>query len=119
MKKSPKVELGTLNNDQLDTSSNKKPDNAQRVRDTKDNGKKSGARKEKKNAGAAIKKFFRDLFSELKKVSWGKMRSTKNNKGVLSQTGIVLLFVLIAIIILTCMDLGLTALLNLLIGITG
>ena len=117
MKKSPKVELGTLNNDQLDsTSSQKSTSNAQRSNKAK--GSKSSSAK-KRNVGAAIKKFFRDLISELKKVSWGKMKSTKNNKGVLSQTGIVLLFVLIAIVILTCMDLGLTALLNLLIGITA
>ena len=116
MKKSPKVELGTLNNDQLDSqASGKKPNNAQKSQ--KKNGKNGSSKG--KNVGAAIKKFFRDLISELKKVSWGKMKSTKNNKGVLSQTGIVLLFVLVAIIILTCMDLGLTALLNVLIGITG
>ena len=120
MKKSPKVELGTLNNDQLDTASNnKKSKDVQRVQKKNEKGNKKSGGKEKRNAGAAIKKFFRDLISELKKVSWGKMRSTKNNKGVLSQTGVVLLFVLIAIVILTCMDLGLTALLNLLIGITG
>lgn len=117
-KKSPNVELGTLNNDQLDNAPAKKnePQKGRRV----DNGKKVAgktAAKSGRKGGAAIKKFFRDLVSELKKVSWGKMRSTKNNKGVLSQTGIVLLFVLIAIVILTAMDLGLTALLNLLIGI--
>ena len=116
-KNSPKVELGTLNNDQLDATPAQKND---QQKGRKATGKKSGANKATgKKTGAAIKKFFRDLISELKKVSWGKMRSTKNNKGVLSQTGIVLLFVLIAIVILTAMDLGLTALLNLLIGIAG
>lgn len=116
MKKSPKVELGNLNNDQLDSNAGGQKNNAKKA-DRKSS--KGSSAKGKRNAGAAIKKFFRDLISELKKVSWGKMRSTKNNKGVLSQTGIVLLFVLIAIVILTCMDLGLAALLNLLIGITG
>ncbi|MBO4539109.1 MAG: preprotein translocase subunit SecE [Clostridia bacterium] len=116
-KKSPKVELGTLNNDQLDTAPAQKKD---QQKGRKAAGSKSGANKATgRKTGAAIKKFFRDLVSELKKVSWGKMRSTKNNKGVLSQTGIVLQFVLIAIVILTAMDLGLTALLNLLIGIAG
>ena len=115
-KKSPKVELGTLNNDQLDTAPAKTND---QQKGRKSSGSKNGNKANGRKAGAAIKKFFRDLVSELKKVSWGKMKSTKNNKGVLNQTGIVLLFVLVAIVILTAMDLGLTALLNLLIGIAG
>ena len=119
-KKSPNVELGTLNNDQLDSAPAKSngPQKGRRVDNGKNSSKKANAKTERRT-GAAIKKFFRDLISELKKVSWGKMRSTKNNKGVLNQTGIVLLFVLIAIVILTAMDLGLTALLNLLIGIAN
>ncbi len=115
MKGSPKVKLNTLDNEQLDNTPTKGGSNGNTSKGKK--GKKSSDRAKK--AGASIKKFFRDLASELKKVSWGKMKDTKNNKGVLSQTGIVLLFVLIAIVILTCMDLGLTALLNLLIGIAG
>ena len=115
-KKSPKVELGTLNNDQLDTTPAKTND---QQKGRKSSGSKNGNKANGRKSGAAIKKFFRDLVSELKKVSWGKMKSTKNNKGVLNQTGIVLLFVLVAIVILTAMDLGLTALLNLLIGIAG
>ena len=119
-KKSPNVELGTLNNDQLDNApaKNNGSSKGRRVDNGKNGSKKANAKHGKKT-GAAIKKFFRDLVSELKKVSWGKMRSTKNNKGVLNQTGIVLLFVLVAIVILTAMDLGLTALLNLLIGIAN
>ena len=116
MKKSSDVKLGSLSNDQLDTAPANK--NEKTNKGNNKNGKGTTG-KPKRNIGAAIKKFFRDLISELKKVSWGKMKSTPKNKGVLSQTGIVLLFVLIAIVILTCMDLGLTALLNLLIGIAG
>ena len=118
MKKSSDVKLGSLNNDQLDAAPANNGKKAANNSGKNNDGKKNGANG-KKPAGQAIKKFFRDLISELKKVSWGKMKSTPKNKGVLSQTGIVLLFVLIAIIILTCMDLGLTALLNLLIGIAG
>ena len=76
--------------------------------------KKGGAKKKK--SGKNIGKFFRDIFSELKKVEWAKFTSTKSNKGVLSQTGIVLVIVVIFIVLITAMDLGLSELLGLLIG---
>lgn len=63
-----------------------------------------------------IGRYFKDIISELKKVDWAKFRSTKNNKGVLAQTGIVLVIVLVFIVLITAMDLGLTELLKLLIG---
>ena len=70
----------------------------------------------KKKSNRNIGKFFRDIFSELKKVDWAKFTSTKNNKGVLYQTGIVLIIVLVFIVLITAMDLGLSELLGLLIG---
>ena len=73
--------------------------------------KKANAKKRKSPA-----RFFRDIISELKKVDWAKFKSTKANKGVLYQTGTVLLIVAVFIIIITAMDLGLSELLKLLIG---
>ena len=76
--------------------------------------KKVGA---KKKAGRKnVAKFFRDIFSELKKVDWAKFSSTKANKGVLYQTGIVLVIVAIFIVLITAMDLGLSELFRLLVG---
>ncbi len=109
MKKSSKVELNTLTKDSLDTTSA-----SQKGKEVKG---KNAKNKKKKSFGQAFKKFFRDLFSELKKVSWGKMKSTKNNKGVLSQTGIVLALVFATVVLLTAIDLGLAELLKLLIGV--
>lgn len=80
-------------------------------------GKKGGKNtKAKRNVGKAIAKFFRDIFSELKKVTWAKFRSTKTDKGVLSQLGTVLVIVVVFIVLITAMDLGLSKLLGLLIG---
>lgn len=72
---------------------------------------KKGNVKKRKSVG----RFFRDIISELKKVEWAKFRSTKGNKGVLAQTGTVLLIVAVFIIFITAMDLGLSELLGLLI----
>ena len=63
-----------------------------------------------------IGRVFRDIISELKKVDWAKFKSTKASKGVLAQTGTVLLIVVVFIILITAMDIGLSELLNLLIG---
>ena len=62
-----------------------------------------------------IGKFFRDIISELKKVSWAKFRSNKESKGVWAKTGVVLLIVFAFLILITAMDLGLSELLKLLI----
>ena len=72
--------------------------------------KKNNAKKRK-----SFGKFFRDIISELKKVEWAKFKSTKSGKGVLAQSGIVLLIVVIFIVIITAFDLGLSELLGLLI----
>ena len=78
--------------------------------------KKGASKKGKRNIGKAIAKFFRDVFSELKKVTWAKFRSTKADKGVWAQLGTVLAIVAVFIILITAMDLGLSELLGLLIG---
>lgn len=78
----------------------------------KGNGKKGNTKK----GGKRVSKFFRDTFSELKKVTWAKFRSTKNEKGVLSQLGTVLVIVAVFIVLITAIDLGLSELLGLLIG---
>ena len=83
------------------------------------NGKKNAPANAKKNntkKRKSVGKFFRDIISELKKVEWAKFRSTKGNKGVLAQTGTVLVIVLIFIVLITAMDLGLSELLGLLIN---
>lgn len=78
--------------------------------------KKSPAKKGKAKKRKPVGRYFRDIVSELKKVDWAKFKSTKANKGVLAQTGTVLLIVAVFIVVITAMDLGLSELLNLLIG---
>ena len=80
--------------------------------DKKNTATKKAEEKKRKPVG----RYFRDIISELKKVDWAKFKSTKANKGVLAQTGTVLLIVVIFIVVITAMDLGLSELLNLLIG---
>lgn len=59
--------------------------------------------------------FLRGLKSELKKVTWARFKSTKNEKGALAQTGTVLFIVVLFIVVITAMDIGLSALLKTLI----
>ena len=61
--------------------------------------------KEKKKRG----RFFKETFSELKKVSWPSFGK------VVKHTGIVLAVVLIFLIVLTLIDFGLSTLLKLLV----
>ena len=84
--------------------------------DAKANTKGTATKKANAKKRKPIGRYFKDIISELKKVDWAKFRSTKNNKGVLAQTGIVLVIVLMFIVLITAMDLGLTELLKLLIG---
>ena len=53
---------------------------------------------------------FRKLRSELKKVTWPDFKT------VLKQTGVVLIVTLFFLVVIGCFDLGLNALLNLLIS---
>lgn len=80
------------------------------------NDKKSATKKTNAKKRKSPGRFFRDIISELKKVEWAKFKSTKGSKGVLAQTGTVLLIVAIFIVLITAMDLGLSELLGLLIG---
>lgn len=70
----------------------------------------------KRNGGEKIKRFFKEMISELKKVAWPKFRKSKNNPGVLDQTGIVLVVVLFFTIVVSLFDLGLGQLLKLLVA---
>lgn len=62
-----------------------------------------------------IGKIFREMISELKKVEWASFKKTKNNDGVFSQTGTVLVVVLFFLIIISLFDAGLGQLLKLLL----
>lgn len=78
----------------------------------KDN--KSETSKKKKNvfanAGKSIKKFFKDLRGECKKVVW------PDSKTVLKSTGIVLLCVAVLAVVIGLIDLGLSELIKLLVN---
>ncbi len=86
---------------------------------------KSNSAKNSKTAGnngqpnvfQRMAKGFREMISELKKVDWPSMKRTKNNPGVLANTGTVIFVVLFFLVIITAFDSGLLALLRLLVGI--
>lgn len=61
-------------------------------------------------------KFFRDIISELKKVSWASFKKTKDNSGVIGQTGVVLLVTLFFMVVIALVDAGLAQLLKLLLN---
>ena len=63
----------------------------------------------------SIGKFFRDIISELKKVSWASFKRNKDNSGVLGQTGVVLLVTLFFMVVIALFDTGLMQLLKLLL----
>ena len=76
-------------------------------------------KKNAKNPGEKKRKiavFFNGIISELKKVRWAKFKSTKTDKGVLAQTGTVLIIVAVLIVISTPFHSGFSDLLGLLIG---
>ncbi len=83
----------------------------------KKSSKKAKSKKNEKKGPNRFVRWFKGLISELKKVEWPPFAPTKNNPGVLKQTGIVLLIVFFFVIIVTLIDLGLTSLLELLVGI--
>ncbi|MBR1746829.1 MAG: preprotein translocase subunit SecE [Clostridia bacterium] len=64
----------------------------------------------------SIGKFFRDIISELKKVSWASFKRNKDNSGVLGQTGVVLLVTLFFMVVIALFDTGLMELLKLLLN---
>lgn len=73
--------------------------------------KKAGNKKRK-----SLGKFFRDIVSELKKVNWASFKKTKDNSGVLGQTGVVLVVTLFFMVIIALVDTGLGQLLKLLLN---
>lgn len=77
----------------------------------KKNASKKGNKK-RRSAG----KFFRDIISELKKVSWGSFKKSKDNSSVQAQTGVVLVVTLVFMIIVAAVDAGLAQLLKLLLN---
>jgi len=83
------------------------------------NKKGQGKGKEQMSAWKRFTKFLREIVSELKKVDWPPMKKTKNNEGVLANTGIVLVLVAFFLVIITAFDLGLFELLRLLTGISA
>ncbi len=75
-----------------------------------DNKKKKDKKKSgKPNIFVRIGRFFKEMFSELKKVSW------PDAKKVFTQLGVVLLVVVIFLVIITAFDLGAAELLTLLV----
>ena len=75
--------------------------------------KKVQPKNKKENFFKRMGKKFKEVFSELKKVSWPSF-----NK-IVKQTAVVLGVVLLFMIVITLMDLGLGALLQLLTNIGG
>lgn len=78
----------------------------------KNSGKKPANKKKQRRS---VAKFFRDIISELKKVSWASFKKTKDNSGVLGQTGVVLLVTLFFMVVIALFDTGLGQLLKLLL----
>lgn len=83
--------------------------------------KKAAAEKKKEKTGPnffqRIARKFREMISELKKVEWPPWQRTKNNPGVLANTGTVLVVVAFFLVVITAVDFGLAALLKLLTSI--
>lgn len=98
-----KNDLGNLGLDATSAPAKKEEDKKAK------NAKAKTAPKKKLN----VAKYFRELISELKKVEWAPMRRTKNNEGVLAQTGTVLLVTLFFTIVITLFDAGFGELLKL------
>lgn len=85
----------------------------------KEQTKKKNAGNKKNNTGKkrrSVGKFFRDIISELKKVSWASFKKGKDNSGVLGQTGVVLVVTLFFMIVIALVDTGLAQLLKLLLS---
>lgn len=74
---------------------------------------------EKQSFGKRIAAYFKGLKAELKLVTWPPFKSTQKVKGVWANTGVVLMVVLFFLIIMTAFDVGLSALLKLLVGKVG
>lgn len=88
---------------------------------TKEQAKKKNAPTKKQNDKKRRSpiKFFRDIISELKKVSWASFKRGKDNSGVIGQTGVVLLVTLFFMVVIAAFDAGLGQLLKLLLSAAG
>ena len=75
--------------------------------------KKASTKNKKDNIFKRIGRKFKEVFSELKKVSWPSFKTIAKN------TGIVLGIVGIFLVVITLMDLGLGELFKLVTGIGG
>ena len=94
---------GINDGDKVDIT--RRPDGSIVIQKKKKDKKKSG----KPNIFVRIGRFFKEMFSELKKVSW------PDAKKVFTQLGVVLLVVVIFLIIITAFDFGAAKLLTLLV----
>lgn len=91
-----------------------KSTNTKKVDDKKNVKKIDKKKSDKPSFFARIGKFFKGMLSELKKVKWPPFTKQKDNTGVISQTGVVLMVVVFFLVVLTAFDSGLLALLKLL-----
>jgi len=71
---------------------------------------------ERKPFGERFKSTVRGVMSELKKVDWPPMRSTKNQVGAMTNTSTVLVVTVIFLVLVTAINVGLVALFRLLIN---
>ena len=71
-------------------------------------GKGQKNKKEKKHTGAKIRKSFKEMFSELKKVNWPTAKKTA------SSFGIVIVIVLFFLVVISAFDYGIMQLIKLL-----
>lgn len=78
-------------------------------------GNNNGNSKKPKKKRKSIGKFFRDIISELKKVTWGSFKKSKDNSSVQAQTGIVLVVTVFFMVVIAAVDAGLVQLLKLLV----
>lgn len=82
----------------------------------KDNKKATASKKKNAKKRKSVGKFFRDILSELKKVTWGTFKKTKDNSNVQAQTGVVLVVTVFFMVVIALVDAGLTQLLKLLLN---
>ncbi|MDR0855290.1 MAG: preprotein translocase subunit SecE [Christensenellaceae bacterium] len=89
---------------------------AQKTADKKAKQKAAKKGDEKKPFIERLKATLRGVISELKKVDWPPMKSSKNQVGALSNTSTVLVVTVIFLVLVTAINLGLVALFRLLIN---
>lgn len=116
------IDIGEVEVKQEETSTNRGSQKTGGRKQSKKRVSTKGGRRvvvEKQSLGKRIAAFFRGLKAELKLVTWPPWRSTQKVKGVWANTGVVLVVVLFFLIVITAFDVGLGALLRLLVGKTA